>query len=82
MLKHGFVSAKADDTDPGLVQASHWNAEHTFDGGALGGLLYRDTGASAGASWLTAVASGSVLVSGGVGAAPARCRLRADRQPC
>ena len=71
MLKHGFVSAVADDPDPDLIQPSHWNDEHAFDGGALGSLLIRDTGASEGASWLADVAAGSVLVSGGVGAAPA-----------
>jgi hypothetical protein len=70
-LKHGFTSAKADDVDTSLIQPSHWNAEHTFAGGAMGSLLYRDTGATDGANWLADVAVGQVLVSGGVGAAPA-----------
>lgn len=32
MLKHVFASARADDTDPGLIQPSHWNSDHLFDG--------------------------------------------------
>src|SRR4051812_13795218 len=71
MLKHTFVSPKADGSDATLLRPSDWNSEHSFDGGALGSLIYRDTGASNGASWLADVAVGSVLVSGGVGAAPA-----------
>lgn len=71
MLKHEFESAVSDDPDVSLIQPSHWNAEHAFDGGATGSLLYRDTGQATGANWLADVAVGSVLVSGGVGAAPA-----------
>jgi hypothetical protein len=70
-ILHGFESAIADDPDPDLIQPSHWNAEHALGGGSLGGLLYRDTGSATGGSWLDDVAVGSVLVSGGVGAAPA-----------
>jgi hypothetical protein len=79
MLKHGFESSRADDTDPGLINMSHWGSvftdyvtdpTHVFDGGAHGALMLRDTGVVDGASWLPDVAVGSVLVSGGVGAAP------------
>jgi hypothetical protein len=79
MLKHGFESSRADDTDPGLINMSHWGSvftdyvtdpTHVFDGGAHGALMLRDTGVVDGASWLSDVAVGSVLVSGGVGAAP------------
>lgn len=71
-LKHAFVSAIADGSDATIVQPqAHWNAEHAFTGGALGSLLYRDAGGTGGASWLDDVAAGSVLVSGGVAAAPA-----------
>jgi hypothetical protein len=79
MLKHGFESSRADDTDPGLINMSHWGSvftdyvtdpTHVFDGGAHGALMLRDTGVVDGASWLPDVAAGSVLVSRGVGAAP------------
>src|SRR5688500_14836684 len=74
------LGATADGADSAKVRASDWGSDatdydtlptHTFTGGALGSLLFRDTGASDGASWLAAVAVGSVLVSGGVGASPA-----------
>lgn len=71
MLLHSFVSTYPDGANANKLRPSDWNAEHVFGGGALGSLLFRDTGASNGASWLADVASGSVLVSGGVGAAPA-----------
>jgi len=71
VLKHKFVSLKADGADTTKLRPSDWDAEHAFSGGALGSILYRDTGESDGASWLADVAVGSVLVSGGVGAAPA-----------
>lgn len=71
VLKHKFQSAKSDNADTTKVQPSNWNAEHAFAGGALGSLLYRDTGQSDGASWLANVAKGSLLASQGVGTAPA-----------
>lgn len=71
-LKHAFVSAVADGVDATIIQPqAHWNAEHAFTGGALGSILYRDAGGTGGASWLDDVAAGSVLVSGGIAAAPA-----------
>lgn len=70
-LKHAFTSAAPEGATASKVRTSNWNADHNFAGGALGSLLYRDTGASDGASWLADVATGSVVVSGGVGAAPA-----------
>jgi hypothetical protein len=51
MLKHTFVSTKADGADPTQVRASNWNEEHRFDGGAHGAVMMRDTGASHGAQW-------------------------------
>lgn len=57
--------------DPGLIGAAAWDANHVFSGGAVGSLLYRDTGQADGKTWLADVAVGSVLISGGVGAAPA-----------
>lgn len=30
-ITHTFVSAKADSSDPTLIQPSHWNASHTLD---------------------------------------------------
>lgn len=79
-LKHAFVSQVTDGADSTKLRPSNWGSAstnyattptHVFDGGALGGLLYRDTGAVDGANWLADVAAGSVLASGGVGAAPA-----------
>lgn len=71
VLTHLFVSTKANGTDTSKLRPTDWNADHVFGGGALGSILYRDTGLAGGASWLADVAAGSVLVSGGVGAAPA-----------
>jgi hypothetical protein len=31
-VTHGFVSAKADSTDPTLVNPSNWNANHVITG--------------------------------------------------
>lgn len=71
LLTHRFVSPKIDGIDPTQVRASNWNDDHVFGGGATGALLVRDASvANYGASWLAAVASGSVLVSNGVGALP------------
>jgi hypothetical protein len=73
-----FTSAKPDGSDPTKLQPSFWNRlvaiiNSLFNGAdAHGSLLYRDTAdVTDGASWLPDVAAGSVLVSGGVGAAPA-----------
>jgi hypothetical protein len=71
LVKHLKVSSIADGPDPNQVNPSDWNASHVFSGGALGGLLMRDSGdATYGASWLASVAAGSVLISNGVGAVP------------
>jgi hypothetical protein len=70
-LRHTFFSLKPDGADTTKLRPSNWNAEHAFAGGALGSLLYRDPAQTDGASWLADVAAGSILVSGGVGAAPA-----------
>jgi hypothetical protein len=73
-----FTSSKADGTDPSKLRPSNWNRlvqilNGVLDGAdATGSILLRDaTDATDGASWLPDVAAGSVLVSGGVGAAPA-----------
>ncbi len=73
-----FVSARPDDTDPGLIQPSSWNrlvglVDSLLDGAdANGSLLWRNTSdVTDGGSWLAPVGSGSVLVSAGVAAAPA-----------
>lgn len=55
ILKHRFSSAKADGSDAGQVQPSHWNDGHKFQGGALGDLLQRDTAdPTFGAKWASA----------------------------
>lgn len=78
-LKHGFQSAIADGGDSTVLKPSNWGSTstnyattptHVFDGGALGSLLYRDTGHVEGANWLADVAAGRLLVSDGVGAVP------------
>lgn len=71
LAKHLKQSTIADGPDPNQVNPSDWNAAHVFSGDALGGLLMRDTGdATYGASWLSSVAAGQVLISNGVAAAP------------
>ena len=70
MLNHQFVSSVPDEGDTSLIRPSDWNADHAFTGGAIGHLLYRDTGASGGASWLAPGAVGTVLLGGGAGVAP------------
>lgn len=62
-LKHTTIPVA-----PTKITRDDWGEEHTFAGGALNSLLYRDTGASDGAGWtdaptlasltLTAVAAG------------------------
>jgi hypothetical protein len=63
-------TVKHNDLTP-LFGLTEWIAEHNFAGGATGALLHRDSGQTDGANWLAAVATGSVLISSGVGAAPA-----------
>jgi hypothetical protein len=70
-LVHKFVSAKTDGTDTTLVRPSNWNEEHVFAGGATGSLLVFDATASDKAAWISAVATGQVLKSAGVGTVPA-----------
>lgn len=69
IVKHKFVSAKPDGPDATKLRPSNWNDEHAFAGGALGSLLYRDTGSSDGANWLASGAG--VLACAGVGQVPA-----------
>lgn len=77
-LKHGFVSSLSDGSTPGEIQPSHWGSDdtdysndptHVFSGGALGSVLYRDTGQADGKNWLTPAAAG-VLGWTGAGVAP------------
>jgi hypothetical protein len=52
VLKHRFVSVKADGADATQVQPSNWNDGHAFSGGAAGDVLTRDpTDAAFGAIW-------------------------------
>lgn len=70
-IRHQFVSAKAAPTDPTKVGGPNWNDDHVFGGGSAGALAWYDTTASpTNLNWIPAVAVGSVLVSGGVGAVP------------
>ena len=71
VVKHKFQTAVADLGVAGQAGPDEWNNEHDFSGGALGSLLYRDTGESDGANWLANVAVGQVVVSTGVATAPA-----------
>jgi hypothetical protein len=73
-----FTSARADGTDTTKLRPSNWNRvvailNSILDGAdATGSILLRDAAdATDGATWLPAVAAGSVLVSSGVGVAPA-----------
>jgi hypothetical protein len=71
MLGHYKVSGKPAGADTTLVGGPDWDTEHEFDGDATGGLLVRDSSQPFGAAWITGVATGRVLVSGGVGVRPA-----------
>lgn len=54
LVKHRFLSAKADGPDATQVQPSHWNDGHLFSGGLAGDVLTRDpTDATYGAKWST-----------------------------
>lgn len=77
-LGHVFKTAVADGADTSKLRPSNWgrvgqnlttSPTHEFGGGALGSLLYRDTGASDGANWLAAAQG--ILACAGVGQAPA-----------
>lgn len=52
-LTHAYVSAKADGSDPTLIQPSHWNAEHAIQM-ATSRLLGRVTAGDGAAEELTA----------------------------
>src|SRR3990167_2968920 len=71
IVLHKTLSAIADLGVAGEIGPGEWGQEHSFGQGALGSLLYRDTAQSDGANWLANVAIGQVVVSGGVGVAPA-----------
>jgi hypothetical protein len=71
MLGHYKVSGKPAGANATLVGGPDWDTEHEFDGDATGGLLVRDSTQPFGATWVTAAATGRVLVSAGVGVKPA-----------
>ena len=57
LIKHRFVSPKADGADATQVRASNWNDGHLFIGGNAGDILTRDpTDATYGAKWAAPVA--------------------------
>src|SRR5262245_66289053 len=57
ILRHRFVSTKADGPDPSQIQPSYWNDGHNFTGGNGGDVLTRDpTDANYGAVWTSPVA--------------------------
>ena len=71
IVLHKTLSAIADLGVAGEIGPGEWGQEHSFGQGALGSLLYRDTGQSDGANCLANVAVGQVVVSTGVATAPA-----------
>jgi len=71
LLKPAFQSTFPDSGDVTKFGPTAWNAARLFSAGSVGDLLLRDTASATGASWLPDVAVGRVLVSGGVGVAPA-----------
>lgn len=52
--KHSFVSLRTNKSNAGAIGGDDWNANHVFGGGAHGGVLYRNTGSTTGADWVTA----------------------------
>lgn len=81
-ITHTKVSGKPAGSDPDRVYGTHWDAAHTLTGSVsveqggtgltsytIGDILYAST--TTALAKLAGVATGSVLVSGGVGAAPA-----------
>lgn len=57
MLKHSYLTPLPNDDSKeaqGLISSNRWNADHSFDGGADGQVLVRNTGAAGGAAWVDA----------------------------
>lgn len=80
MIKHLFQSNEPDDPDAtSELRPSDWNAEHPFDGGALGSLVMRDTNEATGASWLPSTAG--FLAASGSDQIPAYRSLVAEDIP-
>ena len=78
VIRHRFQTAEADQSDSSKLRPSDWGSTstnytlsptHQLTGGALGSLLYRDTGATDGAGWLTPGGAGVPYWSG-AGVAP------------
>lgn len=87
-LKHRFVSPAADGPDTTKLRPSNWGSTstnydtaptHVFDGGALGSLMFRDTGAADGSGWIAAGAG--FLAATGAGQIPAFRGLEVDDIP-
>lgn len=51
LVKHAFVSAIPEGTDPTKIRPSNWNAALLFSAGNAGEALTRDTGSATGAAW-------------------------------
>jgi hypothetical protein len=50
-INHAFVSAKADNPDPTIVDSTIWNAGLVVSGGVNGQLMVRDSTKPSGAEW-------------------------------
>lgn len=66
LIKPAFQSAYVDSGDVTKFGPNAWNAARVFSGGTLGDALYRDTGATTGASFMSAPAL-DVRLFGAVG---------------
>lgn len=69
-VKHAFVSAKAEQSDPSLIGPNEWNACHNANSPGTGSLPYGDTGQSDGFNWLQPGTSGLPVISQGTNNAP------------
>lgn len=67
----GFSSAKSASSDATLVDGPKWNASRVLSGGVKGDVLVYDTTQATNLNAVADVATGSVFVSGGIGALPA-----------
>lgn len=70
VVKSAFQSAIADTGDATKYGPNAHNAALLFSGGSDGDLLLRDALSATGSTYLSDIAVGNVLLSGGVGVAP------------
>jgi hypothetical protein len=70
ILRHTFVSPKADSPDTSLVSASEWNDGHTFTGGSNGQILVADNTQAKGVKWVDGAIAYSTFIGSGSGADP------------